>query len=111
MVQFALTADGLRVSMAAPFARAVPMCTIVHWTKVVVMDQEYLFSDNDTHMKQTGRDVLTGSANVSTGVNGKGEPLADDRVLRATQTLERRVAAGADPFPMRWPCGDPARPC
>ena len=30
------------------------MCTIGHWTKAGVMDQEYLFWDNATFMKQLG---------------------------------------------------------
>jgi SnoaL-like polyketide cyclase len=30
------------------------MCTVGHWTKAGVMDQEYLFWDNATFMKQLG---------------------------------------------------------
>ena len=30
------------------------MCTVGHWTKAGVMDEEYLFWDNATYMKQLG---------------------------------------------------------
>jgi len=32
----------------------VPMATLGHWTKDDVMDEEYLFMDNATLMKQIG---------------------------------------------------------
>ncbi len=40
----------------APTGKAfkLVMCTVGHWTKDGVMDQEYLFWDNATYMKQLG---------------------------------------------------------
>ena len=32
----------------------IPMATIGHWTKEGVMDEEYLFWDNQTYMNQIG---------------------------------------------------------
>ncbi len=32
----------------------LPMCTVGHWTKEGVMDEEYLFWDNQSYMKQLG---------------------------------------------------------
>ena len=33
---------------------SLPMATLGHWTKAGVMDEEYLFWDNATYMKQSG---------------------------------------------------------
>lgn len=47
------TADGKTIQPTGKAFR-LPMATISHWTKAGKMDEEYLFWDNDTYMKQLG---------------------------------------------------------